>query len=95
MSGSGCEQTIQRGLNTLPGIHKVHADHHTGQVKVTYDLGATQLQTVEGKLAELGYPPDDGFWARKKRGWVHFTEQNKRDNLTHQGHCCSKPPSGA
>jgi len=95
MTCGGCEQTIQKGLKALPGIHQVRADHHGGRVKVTYDLSFTQLQEVEHKLTQLGYSPNDGFGARIKRNWVRYTEQNKKDNLAHQGHCCSKPPSGA
>ena len=94
MSCSGCEQTILSALNALSGVHETRADHRTGRVKITYDLHTVRIQTLEEKLAELGYPPGNGFWARRKRDWIHFTEQNKRDNLTHQGegHCCSKPP---
>nr|VFK09674.1 MAG: Copper chaperone CopZ [Candidatus Kentron sp. LPFa]VFK31461.1 MAG: Copper chaperone CopZ [Candidatus Kentron sp. LPFa] len=92
MSCEGCEEAIQRNLGASSGIFEVQADHHTGRVKVIYDLGATQIKTIEEKLAELGYPPDDGFLARGKRAWTYFTEQNRRDNLMHQGHCCNKPP---
>nr|VFJ60135.1 MAG: Copper chaperone CopZ [Candidatus Kentron sp. DK] len=95
MTCGGCEQTIQKGLNALPGIHQVYADHRMGRVKVTYDLFVTQLQAVERKLSQLGYSPNDGFVPRIKRGWIHYTEQNRKDNLMHQGHCCGKPPPGA
>nr|VFJ96131.1 MAG: Copper chaperone CopZ [Candidatus Kentron sp. H]VFJ96842.1 MAG: Copper chaperone CopZ [Candidatus Kentron sp. H]VFK02615.1 MAG: Copper chaperone CopZ [Candidatus Kentron sp. H] len=92
MSRVECEQAIQRGLNDLPGVHEARADHRTGRVKVAYDLDSTRIRTVEEKLVALGYPLADGFWARQKRRWVHFTEQNRRDNLAQQGHCCSKTP---
>nr|VFJ70440.1 MAG: Heavy-metal-associated domain-containing protein [Candidatus Kentron sp. FW] len=92
MSGDVCELTIQQNLDALPGVRKARANHRTGRVKFTYDPTITRLKTVEGKLLALGYPADDSFWARKKREWLTFMEQNKRDNLAHQGHCCSKLP---
>jgi len=95
MSCGRCEQTVQNGLNALPGVHQVRADYHTGRVQVAYDLLVTQLQEVEKKLAQFGYPPNNGFGAKIKRNWVNYTEQNKKDNLVHRGHCCSKPPPKA
>nr|VFK28384.1 MAG: Copper chaperone CopZ [Candidatus Kentron sp. MB]VFK29440.1 MAG: Copper chaperone CopZ [Candidatus Kentron sp. MB]VFK74779.1 MAG: Copper chaperone CopZ [Candidatus Kentron sp. MB] len=92
MSGSECEQTIRRGLHILPGVREARAEHRTGRVWVSYDLGAIRLQALEERLAQLGYPPKNGFGARIQRAWIYFTEQNRRDNLTHRGHCCNKPP---
>nr|VFK47194.1 MAG: Copper chaperone CopZ [Candidatus Kentron sp. TC] len=92
MSREECEEAIRRNLGASSGIVEVDADRRAGRVKITYDLGATQLGTVEEKLTELGYPPDNGFWARGRRAWIYFTEQNRRDNLMRQGNCCGKPP---
>ena len=89
-----CEEIIADALSELQGVGKVDSEWKKGEVTVTYDLHKTRIQDVEKLLSDIGYPPASGFFARKKRDWVHFTEKNEVDNLKHQAHCCSKPPSG-
>ncbi len=90
-----CEGIIADGLTALEGTSKVESNWRKGVVTITYDLHKTRIQDVEKLLSDIGYPPDTGFLSRKKRDWIHFTEQNEVDNLKHVGHCCSKPPVGA
>ncbi|OSM04133.1 hypothetical protein MAIT1_03593 [Magnetofaba australis IT-1] len=90
-----CENIIAEGLSALDGVSTVKAQWEKGLVEISYDLNQTRFEEVEALLSEIGYPPDDGFIARKKRDWTRFTEQNEVDNLKHVGHCCSKPPVGA
>lgn len=90
-----CDAIIAEALSALGGVSRVEADWNRNRVTVAYDLHRVRLQEVEKLLAEIGYPPDPGLFQRKKREWLHFTEQNEADNLKHVGHCCSKPPVGA
>ncbi len=92
MACDGCEEIITEGLEALTGTGSVTADWRKNRVTVTYDLTRVRFQEVEKLLADIGYPPDDGFIQRKKRQWLHFTEQNQVDHLKHVPHCCSKPP---
>ncbi len=79
----------------MNGVFEVRPDHQRGEVEVVYDLRKIRLESLEQKLNELGYPLKGGFWARKKRGFAHFKEQNEFDAISHKGHCCSKPPPGS
>ncbi len=90
-----CNAIIADALKALDGVQAVNPDWRKNVVAVTYDLHKVRVQEVEKLLAEIGYPPDPDFLHRKKRDWLHFTEQNEADNLKHVGHCCSKPPVGA
>jgi len=49
------------------------------------------LADIEAELEALGYPPDDSFLSKLKRGWTHYTEENERGNLHSRGvGCCSE-----
>lgn len=92
---SGCDEIITDAVATLAGVQAVKPNWRKSLLSVTYDLQKVRIQEVEKILTEIGYPPDSGFFHRTKRGWLHFTERNERDNLKHVGHCCSKPPATA
>ncbi|HHH46237.1 MAG TPA: copper chaperone [Thiotrichales bacterium] len=49
----GCVKAIEEGLATLPGVQSVKA---TTAGEVTVEGNALDRQTIEAKLAELGYP---------------------------------------
>ena len=55
MSCSHCEQTVEKGLRDLPGVHKVKADHKQGRVEVFYKGDAPDMEAVRKKIADLGY----------------------------------------
>ena len=91
----GCARIVVEGVEGLTGAGSVAADWRRNRVTVTYDLKRVRIQEVEKLLADIGYPPAQGFFQRQRRRLLHFAEQNERDNLKHVGHCCSKPPPGA
>lgn len=39
MSCNGCEQTVTNAVNQVEGVHRVDADHASGDVEVTADEG--------------------------------------------------------
>jgi copper chaperone CopZ len=88
-----CDNIIAEALSALNGVTHVQSDWRNNTVTVTYDLFRVKVQDVEKMFYEIGYPPDSGFFQRKKRDWLHFTEKNELDNLKYVGHCCSKPPA--
>ena len=90
-----CGEIITDAILAMTGIQDVQPDWRKNKVTLTYDLRTVRIQEVEKLLTEIGYPPDPGFFHRKKRDWIHFTEKNEVDNLRHVAHCCSKPPVGA
>ena len=55
MSCSHCEQTVVKGLQDLPGVHKVKADHERDRVEVFYKGDVPDMEAVRKKIVEMGY----------------------------------------
>ncbi len=86
---------VERNLSPLPGVRKVAADATRLQVVVLYDITGTDYQTILASLEELGFPPLDNWWSRRKMSWYQFTDSNGRDNAkAPPPACCNKPPKG-
>lgn len=91
---TGCEEKIISTLEMIKGIHSIDVDSKTGQVSVSYDLMKTDLGEIEQKIEGIGYKVHESFWGRLKDRYVHFTEDNERDNLNAPNlPCCSHPDS--
>ena len=90
ISCAGCEQLIQSELVKMDGIQDVRVDHNKGEIHVAYDLLLTDMENIERTIEEMGYSVHDSFLERAKRKYIHFTEENERDNLnTPPRPCCS------
>lgn len=50
----GCVSTIENGLKDFPGISEIKVDIETNIVSIQGD--GLDKETIENKLAELGYP---------------------------------------
>lgn len=90
-----CERIIDEAMTMLSGVQNVTSNWEKNTVVAIYDLNLTRFHELTELLADIGYAPDNGFFQRTKRDWIHFTEKNEVDNMKHVGHCCSKPPVGA
>lgn len=55
MSCGHCEQTVENGLQGLPGVDKVKADHEGNKVEIFYKGEKPDLEAVRKKIVELGY----------------------------------------
>ena len=53
----GCANTIKKALNELPGVSNTVVDVETNSVSFEY-VNEDQIETVERKLSQLGYPID-------------------------------------
>ncbi|MFN5147376.1 MAG: heavy-metal-associated domain-containing protein [Flavobacteriia bacterium] len=53
----GCANTITKSLNELPGVSNTEVDVETNSVSFEY-VNEDQIETVERKLSQLGYPID-------------------------------------
>lgn len=83
---------LEEELRGLKGVNKVNVDFEKGEVSVKYDLIKVSELDIEKKMVDLGFVLDSGLWERFKRGWVQFTEENEKDNLTAEHtSCCSDP----
>jgi copper chaperone CopZ len=50
-----CEQTIQRSLTALPGVHEVEVDFNSGQASVLYDHQQVGVKDLTDAVGEAGY----------------------------------------
>ena len=50
-----CEQTIQRSLTALPGVHEVEVDFNSGQASVLYDHNQVGVKALTDAVGEAGY----------------------------------------
>ena len=62
-----CEQTIQRSLTALPGVHEVEVDFNSGQASVLYDHEQVQVDELVSAVADAGYHVS-GFSQREHAG---------------------------
>lgn len=84
---------VERVLGPLPGIRQVVADASRQQVVVLYDITGADFQTILTSLENVGFPPLDNWWSRRKMNWYQFTESNGRENAkAPPAACCNKPP---
>ncbi|MHB9029261.1 MAG: heavy-metal-associated domain-containing protein [Candidatus Latescibacterota bacterium] len=88
------EEKIRSELAKMEGICEVQVDQSSGKVDVLYDLLKIDLEEIEQKIAEMGYKIHENFFKRLNDKYIHFTEQNERDNLNASPlPCCSYPDS--
>jgi copper chaperone CopZ len=50
-----CEQTIQKALTRLPGVHEVEVDFNSKQASVLYDQAQVNVKTLTDAVTETGY----------------------------------------
>ncbi|KIL98850.1 hypothetical protein CCC_02300 [Paramagnetospirillum magnetotacticum MS-1] len=62
-------------------------------IMITYDLRHATLADMERWLAANGVNLSTGLFARLRRLWLAFKDENRRDqnSIVHQ--CCSVPPA--
>ncbi|MFC2090729.1 cation transporter [Bacteroidota bacterium] len=55
MTCEGCENAIKKSVSSLEGIADVSASHIDSIAVVKYDKSATNVDAIEGKIADAGY----------------------------------------
>ena len=53
----GCERTVSRTLEALPGVGRAQADLVAEEVEVTFDPGRTDLEAIRAAVREAGFTP--------------------------------------
>lgn len=53
MACAGCEKTVTNALERVDGVHRVDADHETGEVEITADRGTEDA--VKQAIYDAGY----------------------------------------
>lgn len=81
-------------MQQLDGVHDVQTDYQSGIVTVEYDVFKADLEHIEHQIEQAGYSIHDSFMHRIKDTFVHFNEENERDNLDASPmSCCPYPDS--
>lgn len=92
MTCGECEEKIEKEISNLTGVVKVEANHKTGKIEVEYDVLKINLKIIEYKLKKIGYNLKEGLLYKLENGFIHFLEENERDNMTSKSSpCCSNP----
>ena len=87
-----CEDKIRDELVKMNGIDEVQVNRRSGKVSVVYDLLKIDFEKIEQKIGEIGYTIHESFFDRLKDKYIHFTEENERDNINAPlMPCCSHP----
>ena len=55
MTCDGCENAIQKGIETLDGNATVESSHEEGWTKVKFDKNQTSQAKIEEKISDTGY----------------------------------------
>lgn len=52
---AGCEQRVERMLNTLPGVDQVRAQARNQRIEVLFDATLLQTSAIAERLGQAGY----------------------------------------
>lgn len=55
MTCTGCENTIQKSVGSLPGVKTVKADHVAGNAVITYDSASVSMEAMTKAVTDKGY----------------------------------------
>lgn len=53
MSCTGCEERVTNAAKQVDGVHRVEADHESGQVEITADEGTEEA--IKTAIHDAGY----------------------------------------
>lgn len=88
------ECTVETGeelegiIKELKGVKSVKIDKEKGDAFVEYDLNRCMEADIEEAMVNAGAILDDGFMQKLKRGYIHYAEENDRENLRYQPRSC-------
>lgn len=78
----------ESGLKEIPGMTGVTIDLEKRDIHIEYDLELCCEEAIENLIGKAGFVLDDSFIQRFKRGLIHYTEENARENLASKPHSC-------
>jgi len=73
-------------IKEVNGIVWVGIDIDKMDVYVEYDLEKCCEEAIENWMVKMGFVLDDSFLVKVKRGLIHVTEENARENLKAKSH---------
>jgi len=79
-------------LDSLPCMDRVELNHSKQTLKLAYDASHHSIDEMIAVVEKHGASIKDSWWSRTKLGWQRQTDENIKDNATHEPHCCNKMP---
>jgi hypothetical protein len=80
--------TVERALADIEGVLRVAADRAKEWAAVDHLVTETDYQSLERALAEVGFPPATGRWARLRSGWYQNLDLTGRENAAASPSAC-------
>ncbi len=85
---------VERALSQVPGVRALCVDIARRRLKVRYEITETDYQAIEEALEGVGFPPADGWWARRRANWLQSLDLTGRENAAVKpSPCCNRPPA--
>jgi copper chaperone CopZ len=69
-----CEQTIQKTLARLPGVHEVEVDFNSGQASVLFNRDAVSISQLMEGVSDAGYQATE-FTSAQQAGRAGATQE--------------------
>lgn len=67
-------------LSDVDGVLAIQPDGNT-RLQITYDVGKTCLQALEGLLEQLGFHLDNSLMSKLRRALYYYMEEAEQDSL--------------
>lgn len=84
---------LESKIGSQSGVRAVTSEVTHHRLTIKYDVRVANYTAVIELLEQLGFPPLDSWFQRRKQAWYEFTESNARDNANlPPPACCNKPP---
>jgi len=86
-------EPVERALSQIPGVRAMSVDFSRHRLKVRYEITETDYESLERALEAVGFPPAEGWWARRRAKWFQTMDLTGRENAAvRPSACCNKPP---
>jgi hypothetical protein len=87
-------RVVEQALGQIGGIRALGVDISRCLVTVRYETTEIDHQGVRIALEAAGFPPADGWWARRRYKWLQRLDVTSRENAgARPSPCCNKPPN--
>jgi copper chaperone CopZ len=87
-------RVVEQALGQVGGIRALAVDISRRVVTVRYETTEADHEAVRIALEDAGFPPADGWWARRRYQWLQSVDVTSRENAgATPSPCCNKPPN--
>jgi hypothetical protein len=87
-------QLIVQEIDQMLGVDAVSINASECLLSVAYDATKRQLDEIEEVVRKYQCDISHDWWTHFKEDWYRFTDQNVKDNTSHEPWSCHKRPPG-